>query len=78
MVIWVQRYNDGAKSLPLSTDSAKFYKPIPFGKQLYVHVEVIENTPFKMTANCAAYDENGEVYMKTEGAAVTVSKNLTW
>ncbi|MEL6924778.1 MAG: SDR family NAD(P)-dependent oxidoreductase, partial [Bacteroidota bacterium] len=78
MVIWVQRYNDGAKSLPLATDSAIIYKDIPFGKALLVHVEVLENTAFKMVANCTVYDESGEVYMVTRGAAVTVSQELKW
>ena len=78
MVIWVQRYNNGAKSLPLATKSATIYKPIPFGKQLNVHVDVIENSEFKMVANCTVYDEQGVVYMVTNGAAVTVSRDLTW
>jgi len=78
MVIWVQRYNNGAKSLPLATKSATIYKSIPFGKQLFVHVEVVDSSEFKMVANCTVYDEQGTVYMVTTGAAVTVSKDLQW
>ena len=41
MVVWVQKYNDGAKSLPLQTDSAILYKDIPMGKELFVNVKII-------------------------------------
>lgn len=78
MVIWVQQYNNGAKSLPLSTEFATVYKPVPFGKELFVHIEVVESNEFKMVANCTTYDENGDVYLFTKNAAVTVSKELEW
>lgn len=78
MVIWVQRYNNGAKSLPLSTESGTIYKPVPFGQELFVHIEIVESTEFKMVANCTVYDESGTVYMFTKNAAVTVSKELQW
>ncbi|MEM6321735.1 MAG: KR domain-containing protein, partial [Bacteroidota bacterium] len=78
MVIWVQKYHDGAKSLPLATVSATIYEPIPFEEELFVHVEIVENTDFKLVANCMTYDTNGKVYMVTEGAAVTVSRDLEW
>jgi len=78
MVIWVQRYNDGAKSLPLQTDSAIIYEAIPFEKELFVHVKIVESNPFKMIADCTVYDAAGKVYMFTKNAAVTVSKTLNW
>jgi NAD(P)-dependent dehydrogenase (short-subunit alcohol dehydrogenase family) len=78
MVIWVQKYHDGAKSLPLATVSATIYEPVPFDKMLFVQVEIIENNEFKLVANCTTYDADGKVYMVTEGAAVTVSKELKW
>ncbi|MEL7427688.1 MAG: SDR family NAD(P)-dependent oxidoreductase, partial [Bacteroidota bacterium] len=78
MVIWVQRYFEGAKSLPLSTVSATLYADIPFEKELLVHVKIVESNEFKLVADCTVYDEQGKVYMKTEGAAVTVSKQLQW
>ena len=77
-VIWVQRYNDGAKSLPLQTDSAIIYEAIPFEKELFVHVKIVESNPFKMIADCTVYDATGKVYMFTKNAAVTVSKTLNW
>ncbi|MEM9822518.1 MAG: SDR family NAD(P)-dependent oxidoreductase [Bacteroidota bacterium] len=78
MVIWVQRYNDGAKSLPLQTDAAIIYEAIPFEKELFVHVKIVESSPFKMIADCTVYDATGKVYMFTKNAAVTVSKTLNW
>ena len=78
MVIWVQKYHNGAKSLPLATVSATIYEPVPFEKELFVHVDIIENSDFKLVANCTTYDSDGKVYLVTEGAAVTVSADLEW
>lgn len=78
MVVWVQQFHDGAKSLPLTTKSAQLFAPIPFDKELFVHIQIIENTPFKMVANCTTYDEAGKVYCFTQQAAVTISKELAW
>lgn len=78
MVIWVQRYNNNAKSLPLSTESATVYKTVPFGKELFVHIEIVESNEFKMVANCTTYDDEENVYLFTKNAAVTVSKELEW
>lgn len=78
MVIWVQKYKQGAKSLPLQTDSAKLYQPIPFEKDLLVHIAIVEHNDFKMVANCTVYDQAGKVYMVTTNAAVTVSNTLSW
>ena len=78
MVVWVQRYHEGAKSLPLSTQSATIYQPVPFGKELFVHVGIVENSAFKLVADCTTYDADGVVYMVTRGAAVTVSGELAW
>ena len=78
MVIWVQQYNEGAKSLPLATVSATLYAPVPFEKELFVHVRIVESSAFKLVADCTTYDAEGKVYMVTKGAAVTVSKELTW
>ncbi|MEZ5043242.1 MAG: SDR family NAD(P)-dependent oxidoreductase [Saprospiraceae bacterium] len=78
MVVWVQRFMEGAKSLPLQTDSAVLYEKIPFEKALFVQVTIEEATDFKMVATCTVYDQTGKVYMQTKGATVTVSKQLSW
>ena len=78
MVVWVSKNHDGAKSLPLQTDKATIYQAVPFEKELFVHVAILENTDTKMSATCTVYDENGKVYMVTENASVTISKTLQW
>lgn len=78
MLVWVQKIHDGAKSLPLQTDSAILYKQVPFGKKLLVNVTVLEATDVKMVAECTVYDEEGNVYIKTSGATVTISRQLVW
>ncbi len=78
MVVWVQKYQDGAMSLPLQTDSATIYKNIPFGKALLVNVSIREASEFKMVADCTVYDSEGTIYLQTKGATVTVSKQLVW
>ncbi|MCB0555211.1 MAG: polyketide synthase dehydratase domain-containing protein, partial [Phaeodactylibacter sp.] len=78
MVVWVQQFMEGARSLPLQTDSAILYQEIPFGKELFVNVKIVEANDFKMVAECTVYDDKGAVYMLTQGAMVTISKQLAW
>jgi 3-hydroxymyristoyl/3-hydroxydecanoyl-(acyl carrier protein) dehydratase len=78
MLVWVQKNYDGANSLPLQTDSAILYRPVPFGKELFVTVKVQEADASKLVAECTVYDEQGLVYIKTSGATVTISKQLAW
>lgn len=78
MVVWVQKYCDGAKSLPLQAGYTTIYQPIPFGKKLFSTVKIQEVDESKMVAECTAYDEQGVVYLKTSGAAITISRQLTW
>ena len=78
IVVWVQKFREGAMSLPLQTDSAIIYKGVPFGKELQVNVSIREATEFQVIADCTVYDLEGTVYMQTNGATVTVSKQLVW
>ena len=78
MLVWVQMNYDGYNSLPLQTDSATIYRPVPFGKKLYVNVSVQQADESKLVANCTVYDDQGTVYIKTLGATVTISKQLVW
>ena len=78
MLVWVQKNYDGANSLPLQTDSAILYRPVPFGKKLFVNVTVQEANETKLVAECTVYDEEGNVYIKTMGATVTISRQLVW
>jgi hypothetical protein len=78
MLVWVYKNYDGAKGLPLQTDSAIMYRPVPFGKKLFVNISVQEATETKLVAECTVYDEEGMVYIKTSGATLTVSRQLVW
>ena len=78
MLVWVQMNFDGVNSLPLQTDSATLYRPVPFEKQLFVNVTVQQADASKLVAECTVYDDEGTVYIKTLGAAVTISKQLVW
>ena len=78
MVIWVQRYYAGANSLPLAAESCTIYEAIPFGKSLTVHIQVLEHNAYKMAATCTVYDSTGKVYMVTQNAVLTISKDLKW
>ncbi|MFK8056364.1 MAG: SDR family NAD(P)-dependent oxidoreductase [Saprospiraceae bacterium] len=78
MLVWVQKNYGGANSLPLGTDSAILYRPVPFGKKLFVSVNVQEADETKLVAECTVYDEQGLVYIKTSGATVTISSELAW
>ncbi len=78
MLVWVAKQKQGAKSLPIHTKQATLYRKMPFDKTLFVHMEIVEATDFQMMANCTVYDEAGNVYVKTEGAAVTISRDMMW
>uniref|UniRef100_UPI0005C5DE2B SDR family NAD(P)-dependent oxidoreductase n=1 Tax=Flammeovirga sp. OC4 TaxID=1382345 RepID=UPI0005C5DE2B len=77
-VVWVRRFH-GAASLPLSTDYVEIFDALPFGKPFYVKIEVKKADDFSMVSDITAYDaETGKVYMKSYGAAMTISRELTW
>ena len=78
MVVWVQKFHNGANSLPLQTLKGSIYREIPADKSFYVHIKIQENSATKMIADCTVYDENEDVFLFTEGAGLTVSQELTW
>ena len=78
MVVWVQKFHKGANSLPLQTLKGMVYGEIPANKSFYVHIKVQENSATKMIADCTVYDENGDVFLFTQGAGLTVSQGLSW
>jgi NAD(P)-dependent dehydrogenase (short-subunit alcohol dehydrogenase family) len=78
MILWVQKYHNGANSLPLQTIEGLVYGEIPANKSFYVHMKIQENSATKMIADITVYDENGDVFLFTEGAGLTVSEGLTW
>ena len=78
MLVWVQKNYAGANSLPLQTDSATLYRQVPFGKKLFVNVTAQESDDTKLVAECTVYDAEGNIYIKTVGATVTISEQLEW
>ena len=78
MVVWVQKFHNGANSLPLQTSKGTVYGEILANESYYVHIKIQENTETKMIADCTVYDENENVILFTEGAGLTVSQELVW
>ncbi len=78
IVVWVKMFKGGAKGLPVSTRSVTVYENIPFEKQLFSTIEVEEADDYKMVATCRVFDEEGNLYMQTEGATLTISHDLEW
>jgi hypothetical protein len=78
MVVWVQKYHNGANSLPLQTLKGMVYGEIQANKSYYVHIKIQENAETKMIADCTVYDDNEDVILFTEGAGLTVSRELVW
>lgn len=78
MVIWVQKFHNGANSLPLQTLKGLVYGEIPADKSFYVYIKIEENTATKMIADCTVYDEDENVFLITKGAGLTVSQELVW
>ena len=78
MIVWVQKYHNGANSLPLQAEKGTLFADILFNENYFVHLKIKENTPIKMIADCTVYDNQGKVLLLTEGAGLTVSPNLKW
>ena len=77
MLIYAQKYGD-ANGLPLGTEKVELYKSIPFEKQMWVQLKVTSFSATELRADCISFDETGEVYMRSYGAALTISKTLSW
>ncbi len=77
MLIWVKHFHDAA-SLPLNTKLVEVFEALPFDTPFKVALEVKSSTPFKMLCDISAFDDRGKVFMRSEGAEVTVSKGLKW
>lgn len=78
MVVWVQKFHNGANSLPLQTLKGLVYGEICANKSYYVHIKIQENSATKMIADCTVYDEDKHVILVTKEAGLTVSPALTW
>ncbi len=55
MILWVQKYHNGANSLPLQTIEGLVYGEIPANKSFYVHMKIQENSAIKMIADITCF-----------------------
>lgn len=78
LVIWTQMFKDGAKGLPVESKEVVMYKKVPFGKPLFSSIKIEKDDGFNAVATCRVFDEEGNVYMVTNGATLTFSKDLEW
>ncbi len=77
LVVWVRKMR-GTASLPLKTKAVTIYETVRFEQKYYVTALIRECTDFKAIADMIVTDENHRVVMETEGAEVTLSKDLNW
>lgn len=77
-IIWLDKFKDGAKGLPVSTKSVTLYKDIQFDERLFSTIEVEKVDDFKLVATCKVFDEEGNLYLETKGGTMTISKDLVW
>jgi NAD(P)-dependent dehydrogenase (short-subunit alcohol dehydrogenase family) len=75
MLIWVRHFYQ-AGSLPLRCLRSEHFQAILEGETFYVSMEVQSSTDTKLVANIISHDSHGQVYSRTFGAEVTVSKKL--
>ncbi len=78
LLIWVRRFK-GCACLPLRTEWADVYAPLPFGRPFYVSLKVVEADDFALEADITAFDaETGKVFITSHRAGVTISRDLKW
>lgn len=75
MLIWVRSMFD-AGSLPFLCGSGEQFKTVPFGQPFYSTMQVVSVTQNRLVADIVTHDENGSIYNRICGAAVTISKQL--
>lgn len=75
LLIWARHFYQAA-SLPLKIQEVLQYRPLPFGKSYFASMEVQTSSETGLVANVVAHDEKGQVYMRVNGAEVTISKRL--
>ncbi len=75
MLVWVRKFF-GAGSLPTGALAAEQYARVPHGRKFYVSMDVTEKSEAHTKADITTHDEDGRVYIRVMGAAVTVSKQL--
>ncbi len=75
MVIWARLFY-GSGSLPLHAQSGEHYRVPAPGERFYVSLSVCSHTESNLVADIIAHDADGEVYIRVDGADVTISAQL--
>ena len=75
MLIYVWHYRNAA-SLPLQIKEVEQFRPIRAGQVFYSTMDVTEIDDNQLEASFHIHDENGRLYLQTDGAVVTISEHL--
>jgi NAD(P)-dependent dehydrogenase (short-subunit alcohol dehydrogenase family) len=75
LVAWVWQHH-GAASLPLGAAAGELYRMPPRGEPFYVTMTVRASSDYRMLADLAAHDAEGQIYLRLIGAEVTISRSL--
>ncbi|HEX2910196.1 MAG TPA: SDR family NAD(P)-dependent oxidoreductase [Chloroflexia bacterium] len=75
MLIWTRRFYQAA-SLPLKLECCEYYRAPEPGDIFYVTLQVCNSDPQSLVADVVSYDLEGKIYLKINGAEVTISPQL--
>ncbi|MEE4194464.1 MAG: SDR family NAD(P)-dependent oxidoreductase [Anaerolineae bacterium] len=62
--------------LPAGIERFVQYRPLPFDQDIYVDVKIVSQTKTRAKANAVIFDQQGRIYVETEGIEGTMSKAL--
>jgi NAD(P)-dependent dehydrogenase (short-subunit alcohol dehydrogenase family) len=75
MLVWVRRYHS-AGGMPLGAHRVEQYRTIAPGQSFYVSMDVQSTSATRLVATVTAHDAQGQMFMRVQGAEVTISTRL--
>lgn len=75
LLVWSQ-HQDGAPCLPSSLDRFEQYRPLPFGKRIYVTLAVKSHSATSVVGDITVQDESGKLYARFLALEGTISRHL--
>lgn len=75
MLIWLRNFYQ-ASGMPLWADTIEHFRSIPRAERFYVSMNVQSSSQSKLIAQVMIHDQDGRIYMRVNGAGVTVSTRL--
>lgn len=75
LLVWVKDFYN-LSSLPLQVQKLEQFRPLDFDQEFYVSVEVDTKSETNVFANATAYDEEGQIYIRSSLLQVTASDRL--